>query len=142
VKKTANCRIDDLDQAGSIEEDLEIQRLTIDGDYLFVTFIKAQKGDSNSKGEYRIHSPSNNEIIKVLLQTPLISRMWLLELDYLISEGMIYCSEVEKIQRCRAASAPDQLRLIFTIKGKDWYFGDFSAPAENLEPIYTLAKFS
>jgi hypothetical protein len=142
VKKIANCSVDDRDQTGSDEADLAIRRLMIDEDFLFITFAKAPKGDPNSRGEYRIHSPANNEIIKVLLQQPLISRMWLLEIDHKDPEGMIYCSAVEKIQRCRAASAPDQLRLIFTIKEKEWYFEcDVSEPPEHLEPVYTLAQF-
>lgn len=143
MKKVAFCSMNDSDQTVPAEEDLKIPRLMIDEDFLFVTFVKARKGDPNSRGEYRIHSPANNEIIKVLLQQPLISRMWLLEIDHKDPEGMIYCSAVEKIQRCRAASAPDQLRLIFTIKEKEWYFEcDVSEPPEHLEPVYTLAQFS
>ena len=143
MKKIANCSSGERDQTRSEEADLAIPRLMIDEDFLFVTFVKARKGDQNSQGEYRIHSPVNNEIVKALIQQPLISRMWLLEIDRKDPQGMIYCSAVEKIQRCRAASAPDQLRLVFTIKEKEWYFEcDVSEPPEHLEPVYTLAKFS
>ena len=118
-----------------------VTRLTVDDDFLFITFGKTQK--NNSPNQYYIHSPSEYELFKVIVQQPLISKMWILELNQKNPDGVANLSEIETIERCRSLYVPDELATVFNVKGENRYI-QYEGPLKDecLHLVYTLAKFS
>ena len=128
-------------EEASIEPAPWVTRLTVDDDFLLITFGPSQEGDFSH--EYQIHEPSDYELLKMIVQQPLIKKLWVLELNQKSCNGVVKLSEIESIERCQSFQVPPQMTIIFTVKGQDRYI-QYEGPLKDtcLDSVYTLAKFS